>query len=410
MIYQISLFPGALFQPVEPLQKVLDAFANDAGSYFFLIHPVYGIVLYSSPTKRIWPEIEPGKTIGDFKQFLDDCSHPGETHHLTLFWKKVESLEDNLRDQFVVKGGQNSPGNLLGVIVFQEEWGSLWVLIPAEKSEHLESMTRGFASWKTPGFREALQSWVCESEIESIVGVLLSRMPENLRPISTFWRMIQAKTYWGKIEFQNLSYRFRGNRWQRDLMEGRPEITKVIEKHARRHAGIIIDGKISVCFSVYVGGVRSLGILQIPVEQIREAGLTSLNNFLHKMSRTLCERAAKSILKEFHYARLALQDGHFGMESLEEIAQVISPAHWKTLPVLPLWFDHSQDLSESLQLIDSYRYITDVLFLNSERTYGCLLIADTPIEKAQLAKNKLQRSTGFIMEDFVFLEDYLENH
>lgn len=410
MIYQISHFPDALFQPVEPLQKVLDAFANDAGSYFFLIHPVYGIVLYSSPTKRIWPEIEPGKTIGDFKQFLGDCSHPGETHHLTFFWKTVESLEDNLRDQFVVKGGQNSPGNLLGVIVFQEEWGSLWVLIPAEKSEHLESMTRGFATWKNPGFREALQSWVCESEIESIVGVLLSRMPENLRSISTFWRMIQAKTYWGKIEFQNLSYRFRGNRWQRDLMEGRPEITKVIEKHARRHAGIIIDGEISVCFSVYVGGVRSLGILQIPVEQIREAGLTSLNNFLHKMSRTLCERAAKSILKEFHYARLALQDGHFGMESLEEIAQVISPAHWKTLPVLPLWFDHSQDLSESLQLIDSYRYITDVLFLNSERTYGCLLIADTPIEKAQLAKNKLQRSTGFIMEDFVFLEDYLENH
>lgn len=152
MIYQFSLFPDALFQPAEPLQKILDAFANDAGSYFFLIHPVYGIVLYSSPTKRIWSEIEPGKTVADYKQFMGDCSLPGESHHLALFWEKVESKENDLMDQFVVKRGQNRPGNLLGVAVYQEEWGSLWVLIPAENSEHLDSMTRGFASWKNPVF------------------------------------------------------------------------------------------------------------------------------------------------------------------------------------------------------------------------------------------------------------------
>lgn len=228
--------------------------------------------------------------------------------------------------------------------------------------------------------------------------------------MTTFWRTTRTKTYWGKFEFQNLSYRFRGERWQRDLMEERPEIRKVIEKHARRHAGVIIDGETSVCFSVYVGGVRSLGILQIPVERIREAGLNSLNNFLQQMSRSLCERAAKTVLREYHYARLTLQDGHFGIESLGEIAQVLFPTHWKTLPVLPLWFDQSKNLLESVQAIDSYRYITDILFLNSERTYGCLLLADTPMEKAGTAKNKLQKATGFIMEDPVPLKDYLENH
>ena len=409
MIYEISLFPDALFHPAAPLQKLLDGFANEAGPYLFLIHPVFGTVAYSCPTKSVWPGIEQGKTLSDLRQFLAEIVVPGESPHLARFWKQVESKEIELMDQFVINGGQNRLGSMLGIVVYQEDWGSLWVLIPGENADHLESVTKGFASWKTASFWEDVQSWVCESEIESMVGVLLSAMPKTLRPMTTFWRSSRSKNYWGKIDSQNLAYRFRGDRWQRDLTEESPEIRKVIEKQARRHAGVVIDGEISVCFSVYVGGIRSLGILQAPVEGIKDEGLNSLNHFLHLMSRSLCKKAADTSIRDYPYAHLALQGGHFGIDSLGEVAQVLSSTHWKSFPVLPLWFDQSKNFLDSVQKIDENRYITDILFLNSEGTYGCLLLADTSLEKAYKAKNKLHKATGFVLEDPVRLSHYIQN-
>ena len=409
MIYEISLFPDALFHPAAPLQKLLDGFANEAGPYLFLIHPVFGTVAYSCPTKSVWPGIEPGKTVSDLYQFIAEIVVPGESHHLAQFWNKVESKEKNLMAQFVINGRQNRQGSMLGIVVYLEDWGSLWVLIPGENADHLDSMTKGFTSWKTASFWEDVQSWVCESEIESMVGNLLSAMPKTLRPMTTFWRSVRSKNYWGKIYSQNLAYRFRGDRWQRELTEERPEIRKVIEKQARRHAGVVIDGEISVCFSVYVGGIRSLGILETPVAGIKDEGLNSVNHFLHVMSRSLCKKAVDTTIRDYSYVHLALQDGHFGIDSLGVVAQVISSTHWKSFPVLPLWFDQSQNLLKSVQKIDESRYITDILFINTEGTYGCLLLADTSLEKAYKAKDKLHKATGFVIEDPVRLGNYIKN-
>jgi hypothetical protein len=175
-----------------------------------------------------------------------------------------------------------------------------------------------------------------------------------------------------------------------------------------RMGGKVVDGEVAISFSVYVGGVRSLGNLSLPVSRMQEAGLSRLNLFLHDASETLCRKARETVLSEFAYSR-HLGRGGFRLETIEEIAREISPEDYRKTPVLPLWFGTDRDPVPLLKKLDHARYTTDILFVDESLRSGCLLLKNVSLDKASFVREKLLREGTVAIDPPEPLGEYLDN-
>ena len=173
--------------------------------------------------------------------------------------------------------------------------------------------------------------------------------------------------------------------------------------------GRVVNGEVAISFSVYVGGIHSLGTLMLPVAKMADAGMTRLNLFLHSLSGTLCEKARNTVLPEFSYCRHWGRGG-FRLETIREVVAALPPESSHALPVLPLWFPADRDSLPLLKALDQARYTTDILFVDKGMHSGCLLLRNVTMEKATFVREKVLREKNLVTIDPpVTLDDFLQS-
>ena len=379
-------FPGALFPSVISPQKGLDALSRATGPHILLFHEKRGLVLFSPSVRSLWPGADLGQRLEDLRLFTEDGIVPAEMHHLSSFWERISKNSGDCADMFVIKAGRIRQVFMLGFCYFRFPWGRLVIIVPGENPRELGGRIADPEAWLTPSLRETLSTWMEDSDREALMGTALSSMPEDLRHMALVERHVPGSPDDSRPGYR-LSYRVRGGEWQRDAANG-GESPK--EEKAVHMGGKVVDGEVAIGFSVYVGGIRSLGTLFLPLEKMPETGLARLNSFLHETSEALCLKARETALPEFSYCRHWVRGG-FRLEALREVAAELSPGDIRNIPVLPLWFPPDQDPLPLLMAIDRARYVTDILFVDEEKRAGCLLLRDVPREKAAMIREKILR-------------------
>ncbi|MHB8368980.1 MAG: hypothetical protein ACYDBP_04705 [Leptospirales bacterium] len=405
MLFNVRPFSGALFPSVLSPQKDLDALSQVVGPHILLFHDRRGLVLFPPVTGTLWPGIDFGRSLVDFRLFTEDGVLPGERLHLEKFWKEFPKEAGVMADKFVIKTGRIRQITMLGFHVARTSWGVLLIVVPGERPREIDGRLSDCERGVAAPLLEALKTYVDDSDRESLVGTLLSSMPEEFAPMAVFERTLAGPQ--GALPTScRLSCRKRGGEWQRDAAtlaesdEG--------ERKESRMVGKVVNGEVAIGFSVYVGGVRSLGTLSLPVSKMPEAGLSRLNLFLHDASETLCRKARETVLPEFAYSR-HLGRGGFRLEAIEEIAREISPENSREIPVLPLWFGTDHDPAPLLKKLDHVRYTTDILFVDESLRKGCLLLKNTGLEKASFIREKLLRAGAVTIDPPKLLGEYLDN-
>ena len=380
-------FPGALFPSVISPQKGLDALSRATGPHILLFHEKRGVVLFSPSVRALWPGADLGRSLEDLRLFTEDGIVPAEKYHLSSFWEKISKNSGDCADMFVIKAGRIRQVFMLGFAYFRFSWGSLVIIVPGENPRELGGRIADPGGWLPLSLRETLSAWVEDSDREALMGAALSSMAEDLRNMALVERHVPGSPDDSRPGYR-LEYRVRGGEWQRDAAFGGAEPSK--EDKAVHMGGKVINGEVAISFSIYVGGIRSLGRLFLPLEKMPEAGLSRLNNFLHETSEALCLKVRETALSEFSYCRYWGRGG-FRMEALREVAVDLSPGDFRNIPVLPLWFPPDQDPLPLLRAIDRARYVTDILFVDEGMRAGCLLLRDVPREKAAMVREKILR-------------------
>ncbi|MHB8370436.1 MAG: hypothetical protein ACYDBP_12260 [Leptospirales bacterium] len=405
MLFNARPFSGALLPSVLSPQKDLDALSQVVGPHILLFHDRRGLVLFPPVTKILWPEADFGRTLESFRLFTEGGVVPAERLHLEKFWKDLPQQEGTSSDKFVIKTGQIRQVTMLGLHLTRTDWGHLLIVIPGENPREIDGRLSDSRRGLSSSILEALGDYVEDSDRESLVGSLLSFMPEEFAPIAVFERTVLGSQDGWRSGYR-LFYRKRGGEWQRDaVILGE---TEAVPGKDVRMGGKVVDGEVAIGFSVYVGGVRSLGNLSLPVSKMQEAGLSRLNLFLHDASETLCRKARETVLPEFAYSR-HLGRGGFRLETIEEIAREISPEDYRKTPVLPLWFGTDRDPVPLLKKLDHARYTTDILFVDESLRSGCLLLKNVSLDKASFVREKLLREGTVAIDPPEPLGEYLDN-
>lgn len=339
--------------------------------------------------------------------FTEDGIVPPEKHHLDAFWASRPAGRGECADMFVIKAGRIRQVFVLGLVLFQFSWGTLAIIVPGENSRELERKIAGYKGWATPLLVETMSAWVEDSDRESLTGAFLEAMPGEFRQIAIVERLVGGASDDSRPGYR-LVYRVRGGEWQRDAVsvDGSPS-EAVPEK---RMGGRVINGEVAISFSVYVGGIRSLGTLLLPVAKMADTGMTRLNLFLHSLSGTLCEKARNTVLPEFCYCRHWGRGG-FRLETIREVvAALLLEESSPTIPVLPLWFPADRDSLPLLKALDQARYTTDILFVDKGIHSGCLLLRNVTMEKATFVREKILREKNLVTIDPpVPLDDFLQS-
>lgn len=394
VIFLSRPFSGALFPSVISVQKGLDALSHATGPHILLFHEKRGLVLFSPTVRSLWPGADPGQSLADLRLFTEDGIVPAERHHLSSFWERISKGPGDYADMFVIKAGRIRQVFMLGFVCFRFPWGHLVIIIPGETPRELGGRIANPESWLAPSLKETLSAWMEDSDREALMGVALSAIPEDLLNMALVERHVPGSPDDSRPGYR-LSYRVRGREWQRDAAtEGNPPQ----EEKPVYMGGKVVDGEVVIGFSVYVGGIRSLGTLFLPLAKMPEAGLARLNGFLHKTSEALCLKVRETALPEFSYCRY-WEPGGFRLEALREVAALLSPGDFRNIPVLPLWFPPDQDPLPLLMAIDRARYVTDILFVDEKKRAGCLLLRDVPREKAAMVRDKILRDKTMVTID-----------
>lgn len=405
MLFNSRPFPGALFPSVISPQKVLDGLSQVASPHILLFHEKRGLVLFPPALRALWPGAELGLALTDFRLFTEDGIVPAEKHHLETFWAQIPKERGDCADMFVIKAGRIRQVFMLGFVYIRFSWGSLVIIVPGENPRELGGRISDYRRWMTPLLVETLSAWMEDSDREALMGSFLEMMPEEFRHMAIVERPV-AKGSDDRWPAYRLMYRVRGGEWQRDavVLEAAPKETL----QARRMGGKVVDGEVAISFSIYTGGIHSLGTIDIPVARMAETGLTRLNLFLHDSSATLCEKSRETALPEFSYCRHWGRGG-YRLEAIREVVRAFPAQNTERLPVLPLWFPADRDALPLLKALDQARYATDILFVDEGIRFGCLLLQNVTMEKAPFVREKLLREkTRVTIDAPITLEEFLQ--
>jgi len=300
MLFNVQPFSGALFPSVISPQKGLDAFPQVVGPHILLFHDRRGLVLFPPVTGTLWPEADLGRSLESFRLFTEGGVVPAERHHLEKFWKNLPLKGGTSVDKFVIKTGRIRQVTMLGFHVTRTAaWGHLLIVVPGENPQELDGRLSDCCRGLSAPLLETLGAYVEDSDKEALVGEVLSSMPEEFSQIATFERTVAGAEDGSRPRY-SLFYRRRGGvaagGGASCGVRGKGEEHYPHGKKGHKRGGVI-------SFSVYVGGVRSLGNLYVPVPKMQETGLSRLNIFLHDTSERLCRKIRETVLSEFAYTR-----------------------------------------------------------------------------------------------------------
>lgn len=405
MLFQFPPFPEALFPSVISPQKVLDGLSLVASPHILLFHEKRGLVLFPPVLRDLWPGAELGLHLADFRLFTEDGIVPAEKHHLETFWSQFPKETGDCADMFVIKAGRIRQVFMLGFVCIRFSWGSLVIIVPGEKFRELEERISEYRKWVTPLLAETLSAWIEDSDREALMGSFLEAMPGEFRNMAVVERHVAGGSD-DRWPAYRLMYRVRGGEWQRDAVALEEAPAEALQD--RRMGGKVVDGEVAISFSIYNGGIRSLGTINLPVARMAEAGLTRLNLFLHDSSAFLCEKSRETVLPEFSYCRHWGRGG-YRLEEIKEVVRALPSQNPLDLPVLPLWFPPDRDSLPLLKALDQARYATDILFVDKGIHSGCLLLRNVTMEKAPFVREKLLREKTLVTIDApIALGEYLD--
>lgn len=374
MVLSRRPFQDALFEsPLFPNEE-MKSFLRHAGPICAFFHPNEGLMFFSTLLRRIWPGASFGVSVETFRSLMEGDVAPAEQSHLAGFWGKFSEGVPKIGDRFVLKLGRILGAKTLGVVFFSLPAGHLLVLVPGEGPKTLSKELDDIVRLNPWDLTDKLTEWVQDSEIESLVGHFLRSLPEEFRASVSFVRK-------GPGDDSQIVYRFQRERWVRELL---PDLAPAPAAEAFsevRHYGKLVDGKILLHFTVFVGGIFPLGIASFPPKTLETAGLDRFNRFLHTTSTSLVLEGRRMVSSPLRFCRRWADQG-FEMDSLPEIAGLIEPERWKELVLLPFWIGETDQWSR-LSLLDSVRYTTDILFVDQKKGLGAVLLRNTDLDKAR---------------------------
>ena len=377
-------FRDALFESTLFPKEETKAFLRHAGPNSAFFHPTMGLMFFSPVLRRIWPEASFGSSVESFRTLLEEDVAPAEKSHLAGFWNKFSEGVSKIGDRFALKLDRIQGAKTLGVVFFSIPTGHLLVLVPGEGPKMVSKDLDDIIRLNPWDLTHKLTEWVKDSEIESLVGHFLKSLPEEFQQSVAFVR----KGPGGRSE---IVYRFQRDRWIREILpdQGTVQIAEAFSEV--RHYGKLVNGNISIHFTVFVGGIFPLGSASFPAKMLETAGLDLFNRFLHKTSTSLVVEGQRMMSADLHFCRRWSEQG-FDMDSMEEIAGLIAPERWKELVILPFWIGDADQWSH-ISLLDSVRYTTDILFADQKKGLGAILLRNTDLEKARnvVRKKFLQR-------------------
>lgn len=406
MLFHSRPFSGAIFPSVISPQKVLDGLSQVASPHILLFHEKRGLVLFPPALRAFWPGAELGLGLTDFRLFTEDGIVPAERHHLESFWANFPKETGDHADMFVIKAGRIRQVFMLGLAVYRFPWGSLVIIVPGENPRELGGRISDYRKWVTPALSETVSTWIEDSDREAMMGAFLEAMPAEFRNMAVVDRHVEKGSN-DRWPGYHLRYRVRGGEWQRDVVS--EESPPPAPPQDLRMGGKVVDGEVAISFSLYTGGIRSLGTLYLPLERMAEAGLMRLNLFLQDSSAILCEKSWETALSEFSYCRHWGRGG-YRLEAIREVVQALPAPDPQSFPVLPLWFPSDRDSLPLLKALDRARYATDILFVDKEIRSGCLLLRNVTMEKAPFVREKLLREKTLVTIDApITLEEFLRS-
>ncbi|MEC4682261.1 MAG: hypothetical protein VST70_01075 [Nitrospirota bacterium] len=411
MLISLKPFKGALFDSVIFPKKDVLHFFHQAGPNIAFFHPNEGLMFFSPALRRIWPEAAFGSSLESFRILTERDVVPAEKIHLADFWKQIETgSPPNLSDRFVIKSGRIRGTHTLGLVVFSFPWGRLLVIVPGEAPKTISKNLEDIVRLNPFDLIRDLENWVQDSETEALVAHFLQIIPGDFINQVSFSRILAAPFPEPQGQICRIVYRYRKGEWQREVSGQSSTDTPDIEETKTRHYGVLTGGEVSVVFTVFVGGILPLGTISLPAKVLESVGPPPLNQFLHEASSSLVFQGLRLVSEQFHYCRYWTGQG-FAMEVLEEISRLVSPDHWRNMIVLPFW-TRDLVLSDSLALLDSVRYTTDILFVEPEKGLGCILLQNTNKEKATtvVMEKFRQRIRSIMIDDPVTVAKFLENH
>ena len=402
---------GGMFDSVIFPKKDLNFFSRHAGPNMAFFHPNEGLMFFSPVLRRIWPEASFGSPFELFRDFLEECVVPAEMIHLKDFWEKIGSGCPTLSDMFVIKT-RRMPEAIMGLVLFSFPWGRFFVVVPGETTKGLQKILDNVIRLLTPELTRNLEIWVQDSERESLVSHFLKAFPEDFFESAVFSRTLAVPFHNAHCRVTRISYLSRNGQWQRVVGEERSAgASDEGEKPSRhtRHYGVLAGGELSVVFTVFTGGILPIGTVSVSAKVLENVGPARFNAFLHEASSSLASTARRLVSDQFRYFRKWTGQGFF-MDSLEEIARLIEPETWQGLIVLPFWTGEG-DRMESLVLLDSVRYTTDIIFVDPEKGLGCILLRNTDKEKVEtVVREKFRQRLQVAFDEPVTVEEFQKNH
>ncbi len=380
---------GALFGSAFPPNDDLETLSKVSGPNMALFYQNFNVALVSPPLRMIWPEANLGATIVMFRTFMEEIVAQAEKHHLASFWEKLERGEGNISDLFLIKSGRLWDISMIGLSVFSFSWGTFLIVVPGENLASVKEVQAALMTNPAgESWRDGLNRWVEDSEAEFVLSHLLNGFPEEFRSPSGFIRSLEIPMLDNKIQPYEIGYKFRKQKWQRDIAEGHVmEATKTgttfwkrpgaqgtlghEKPQVFREKGVRVGNEIYINFTVFLGGVFPLGDIPVPVQALTNGGLVRINQFIREISAGVVSHAQSMTSEHYRFCRFGCEDG-FSTKGLEEIAKMMDPVHWKNLMVLPFWETGPTSLSEVRALCR----VSDPFFVDPDKNMGLLLLRD----------------------------------
>ena len=388
MILSHRPLKGALFGSAFLPGDELETLARVSGSNMALFYRSYEVILASPALQMIWPEGKLGSNIARFREFMEEAVAPAERMHLGEFFKGMEAEGGVASDVFLLKAGLLKETGLLGLIVFNFSWGRFLVVVPGEAPGQVREVLASLSGAPLEPVRTALDRWVEDSEIEFVLTGLFERFPNEFRGNSGFFREAGVSVPENQTQIFDISYVYRNQRWQRDVLEGElvagsPNGTMVWKRPGSfgkessglppvfRERGVRVGNEVLIRFSVFLGGVLPLGDIPVPVRALTNGGLLRMNRFIREISMELVPRAQPLTSDHFRFCRYWTESG-FSVRGLEEIARIIDQANWRNLMVLPFWETGQDSLAE----VKGACRVSDPFFVDPAKNMGLLLLRD----------------------------------
>ena len=401
-------YPGALFESISFPSKEMKSFGRHAGPITAFFHRSQGLLFFSPVLRRIWSKADFSVPLKEFKS-LTECDVVVSEHgRLADFWSRIETgKETKTAGRFLLRPGRIQGASTFGLVFFHFPMGHLMVLVLGEAPKTVAKDLDTIVQLDPWDLTHKLSLWVRDSEFEYLVAHLLRTTPEIFRSEMVFLRSgIDLSSGPGTM-LKGMTYRFHRDSWNREIISEIPFPS--MDMGRSRHYGVLDGERISLNFNVFVGGILSLGVAAFPASFLEAGRLQEVLRFLHRISAELATLAKDLVSGTFDFCRHWTGMG-FEMGSLEELSILVNPSKGLEAVLLPFWFDH-QSLRKIVDRIDLIRYSTDLLFLDSDKGLGTLLLRNTDLEKAAtIVAEKMRNFLEVPVGDPLTVEQFLENH